>query len=340
MSEGGSVEQKPLMAENTFSVLVEEAADGSVGSAVDLLAHASKLSKGKIKEAMQKGAVWREERLVRKSKPVSEPSSDEPEAANAGLYGHGRRGKPRRLRRATAALKSGDKLLMYYNAQVLSARCPEAKLIADQGAYSVWDKPAGMLCQGSKWGDHLTLNRWVETRLEPRRPVFVVHRLDRMASGLVVLAHTKQAAAALSAQFAHRQVSKSYECIVHGVVQGTIPIVLEEPLYGKWALTRIESINSGSQGSLTLDTIGNGVELTPLPKNQFTKLLVSIETGRKHQIRRHLADYGFPIAGDRQYATDSGSPKTPGGALLDLQLRAIQLAFSDPEKGGRVEWKI
>ncbi|MDA8977698.1 RNA pseudouridine synthase [bacterium] len=340
MSEGMSVEQKQLMAENSFSVLVEEAADGSVGSAVDILAHVSKLSKGKIKDAMQKGAVWREERLARSTKSVSAPSNDEPAADNAGLYGHGRRGKPRRLRRATAALNSGDKLLMYYNARVLAASCPEAKLIADQGAYSVWDKPAGMLCQGSKWGDHLTLNRWVETRLEPRRPVFVVHRLDRMASGLVVLAHTKQAAAALSAQFAQRQVSKKYECIVHGVFQEDIPVLLEEPLYGKWALTRIESINSGSDGNLTLDIIGNGAELAPLPKNQFTKLLVSIETGRKHQIRRHLADYGFPIAGDRQYAADAASPKTPDGALLDLQLRAIQLAFSDPKKGGRVEWKI
>jgi len=165
MSEGVSVKQQQLMAKNTFAVLVEEAADGSVGSAVDILAHASKLSKGKIKDAMQKGAVWREERLARSCKLVSEPSDNESGAASAGLYGQGRRGKPRRLRRATAALNSGDRLLMYYNARVLSANCPEAKLIADQGAYSIWDKPAGMLCQGSKRGDHLTLNRWVESRL-------------------------------------------------------------------------------------------------------------------------------------------------------------------------------
>ena len=77
-----SVEQKQLMAENSFSVLVEEAADGSVGSAVDILAHVSKLSKGKIKDAMQKGAVWREERLARSTKSVSAPSNDEPAADN------------------------------------------------------------------------------------------------------------------------------------------------------------------------------------------------------------------------------------------------------------------
>ena len=102
-------------------------------SAVELLSAESGLSKRRVKEAMNKGAVWLS------------------------------RGKTtQRLRRVGRSLQKGDQIHLYYDEAVLAAEPPEPKLIADEGAYSVWYKPYGMLSQGSKWGDHCTVDRWAE----------------------------------------------------------------------------------------------------------------------------------------------------------------------------------
>ena len=141
--------------------------DASV-SAVELLAAESGLSKQQIKQIMHKGAVWRS------------------------------RGKQaQRIRRAKSKLNVGDELSLYLDAKVLAEVPAEPQLLADEGAYSVWYKPYGMRSQGSKWGDHCALYRWVELNLQPQRPAFLVHRLDRAATGLILIAHEKKAAAAL-----------------------------------------------------------------------------------------------------------------------------------------------
>ncbi len=234
----------------------------------------------------------------------------------------------------TAVLGVGDKITLYYNPAVLSASCPDAQLVADEGAFSVWDKPPRMLCQGSRWGDHLTLNRWAEMHLLPQRPAFVVHRLDRMASGLVVIAHTKQAATSLSNQFAQRQVSKTYRCVVLGQLNAELPLVLDDPLYGKPALTRIEK-------AVPAEGFGVACGSNEIGQPMFTELELTIETGRKHQIRRHLADFGYPIAGDRRYGGLCKSTEMAHGtAPVDLQLRAVQLAFKDSRNDSNLIWNL
>src|SRR5690606_8635717 len=112
--------------------------------------------KGRIKDAMNKGAVW-----------------------------HKRGSKTRRLRRATQILSAGDELALYYNPDVLALVPPAPVLLADESQYSVWIKPAGLLAQGSQEGDHCALLRLAELALG--RPVFLVHRLDREAAGLMLI---------------------------------------------------------------------------------------------------------------------------------------------------------
>ena len=130
-----------------------------VGS-VDLLHQASGLPKQRIKWAMTQGAVW----LTR-----------------------GR--NTQRLRRAKRTLQAGDEIHLYYNADILAEVPPPPMLIADVGDYSVWNKPYGLRSQGSKWGDHCTVARWAERHLKPERSAFTVHRLDRAANGLILVAH-------------------------------------------------------------------------------------------------------------------------------------------------------
>ena len=244
-------------------------------SAVDLLTHATGLSKQRIKTAMQKGAVW----LTHKD-------------------------HTRRLRRVKQTLHPNDTLHLYYNETILAEIPPPPHLIADETAYSVWHKPYGLRSQGSKWSDHCTLVRWAEQHLHPERPAFTVHRLDRAATGLMLIAHQKRTAAALSALFRNRAVEKTYHALTHGHVLSSTTTVTD-PIDNKTAISHITGIGYA-------------------PTHNRSLVRVTIETGRKHQIRRHLSTLGFPIIGDLY-----GQP----GDLEDLQLTAVTLAFPCPLTG-------
>ena len=280
-------------------------------SPVDALATASKLSKGVVKDAMAKGAVW----LSRGPVTAADTSRQTPQ-----------RSKAARLRRNKKDLKPGDRVSLYYDPAVLAATVPAAELLADKGTYSLWHKPAGMLCQGSRWGDHTTLLRWAEQHLQPQRSAFIVHRIDRMTSGLVLLAHNKTAARHLSQQFAERGVSKGYRAIVYGQLTLPLPFLIENALDEKHCSTTIMAVNA-------IDTERIGVD------EKCCELEISIATGRKHQIRRHLADLGYPIVGDRLYGKD----KNQGAdqvKRLDLQLRAVALSFADPHTGEQCSYHL
>jgi 23S rRNA-/tRNA-specific pseudouridylate synthase len=250
-------------------------------NAVELLANATGFSKQHIKQVMQKGAVWLEEKKT---------------------------GKPRRLRRAKKVPAVGDELHLYYDKKVLEAIPAPPQLIADEGEYSVWYKPYGLLSQGSKWGDHCTVQRWVEQNLQPQRSAFVVHRLDRAATGLIIIAHKKGIATELSAQFAQREMEKRYQVIVHGQFpEGSWPKKIDSDIDGRDARSHAKLLKYDAEKNRSL-------------------LEVRIDTGRKHQIRKHLLSIGFPVVGDRLYGEEDSQEK----GEEDLQLTACRLTFVCP----------
>lgn len=259
------------MTAQTFLIPV----DATGQRAIDLLAAQTGLPKQRLKDALNKGAVWL------------------------------KRGKAElRLRRATKELLAGDRLALYYDAELLQREPPQPTLIADERDYSVWYKPAGMLAQGTQFGDHCALLRWSETAFTPPRTAFLVHRLDREAEGLMVIAHSPKAARALSAlwQQGDRQLQKIYTVTVAGIA-GEVGsrFHVDAPLDGKESLTEFEVV---------------GID----PEQERTQLRVNLITGRKHQIRRHLAGIGHPVIGDYRYGR--------GGE--QLQLRASELIFRCP----------
>jgi len=257
--------------------------------ALELLADATKFSKQRIKQIAQKGAVW-----------VMLKGSSE---------------KAQRLRRVKKILEPGDTLHLYYDETVLAEQPPPPELIADEGAYSIWCKPYGLRSQGSKWGDHCTISRWVETHLQPQRPAFIVHRLDRAATGLMIIAHKKSTASQFSRLFEQRAIEKRYRVLVHGCFPKTPA-----------SYTMTQSIDGRAACSHAL--------LLKYDEVLDRSLLdVSIESGRKHQIRRHLAEEGFPVVGDRLHG--NADDAVQGGK--NLQLTASFLAFRYPvnKTGGK-----
>jgi len=248
----------------------------------------SKLSKNKLKLAMKYGAVW--------------------------LTSENR--KTVRVRKAKKLLNIGDKLSIYYDEEILFSDIKPAKLITDEGDYSIWNKPKGMFSQGTKWGDHNSIARWVELfGFEnydiTTKPTFIVHRLDRATSGLIVVSHSKKATQLLTKIFENRMVDKKYQAVVNGEFPlADIPRTINEKIDGRIALTQI------------LSTKFNQI------KKEST-LIVKIKTGRKHQIRKHLASIEFPIIGDRLYGNKTELIKMEY-QQPDLMLTSFYLSFICP----------
>jgi tRNA pseudouridine32 synthase/23S rRNA pseudouridine746 synthase len=246
--------------------------------ACHFLALQTGLPKARIKDALNKGACW----LSRK--------------------GQGRF----RLRKATFLLRKDDVLELHYDPTVLSWVPPSASCLEDHRHYSLWFKPANLLTQGTDFGDHGSLLRQAETFFNPRREAFPVHRLDREASGLVLVAHSRQAAGRLSQLFQNRQIIKRYRVEVLGVPDKKVDAI-SIPLDGKKALTRYRVVSNH-------------------PETGTADLLIEIEPGRRHQIRRHLAAIGHPVMGDPRY----GSGNKDG---RPMRLVACELQWPCPYTG-------
>ena len=245
--------------------------------ASEFLAAFTPLSKNRIKDAMSKGAVW-----LKKTKR-----------------------RQRRIRRASTALKPGDVVSIYYDGALLAAIPQPPQLISDQNRFSVWLKPAGLLSQGTKFGDHCSMLRQVEQVYRPRRKVYLVHRLDWEVSGLMLLAHDKSSAAKLSYLFKKQHIIKRYAAQVRGNPAKTVPGgAIAFDLDGKPAMTEFSVARYE-------------------PATDISTVHIVMGSGRKHQIRRHFEMIGHPVMGDPRYG--KGNKNSAG-----LQLVATGLEFNNP----------
>lgn len=240
-----------------------------------LLGQATGLSKGRIKDAMAKGACW-----VRRS------------------------GKKKRLRarRATSPAFVGDEVEFFYDRRLLATSAPEGRLLEDLRAYSVWFKPAMLLSQGTDYGDHCSLLRQVELwGRATKREAFLLHRLDREAEGLMLFAHNSRTSGKFGQLFQQGEIDKYYRVRVYGDAKSLLGSEgeISTPLDGRPALSRYRLVQTGD------DVASQG------PDGPVSTLDVKIVTGRTHQIRRHLASKGLPVIGDGKY----GGRPAPGAKL-------------------------
>jgi 23S rRNA pseudouridine1911/1915/1917 synthase len=214
------------------------------------------------------------------------------------------------------------------DAVVLAARSGppfprELDLVHEDPSLLVIGKPAGLLTIATDRERERTVHRllWDYLAAKRERP-FVVHRLDRETSGLLVFAKSEPVKRALQAQFEARSVERVYVALVDGHPpreQGT----LESRLVQDRAL-RVRARTSG-RVAITHYRV---LERRP----DGARLELTLGTGRRHQIRVQLADARCPIVGD----TAHGGPRGRFGRLC---LHATRLAFTHPGSGERVAFE-
>lgn len=183
-------------------------------------------------------------------------------------------------------------------------------------------KEAGLLSVGTEEEKELTAYRQLSDyvkRTDPRQRIYVLHRLDRDTSGVMMFARSERVQKFMQEHWKDVVTERVYTALVEGQVrksEGVVESWLKEnaamkmyassvPGDGQHAVTRYRWLRSG---------------------NGFSLLEIRLETGRKNQIRVHMQDIGHPIVGDKKY----GAKTKPIGRL---GLHASVLAFKHPTSG-------
>ena len=183
-------------------------------------------------------------------------------------------------------------------------------------------KPAGVLSTGEPGG----LPDLVRSALgDAAASIRTVHRLDRAAAGVMLLARTRHAASDLGRQVMERRFEKEYLAVLHGTpsaAAGTLTDLLARDKAARKTCVVSEAGAGGREAVLDYRVLGE--------KDGLTLVRIALHTGRTHQIRAQFASRGLPLAGDRKY----GAPETDG---CDLALWSCRLAFDHPKTGERID---
>ena len=133
---------------------------------------------------------------------------------------------------------------------------------------------------------------------DPKADVRTVHRLDRVVSGVMVLARNAKAASELSRQVREDIFRKEYMAVVHGVpdqAEGTLQDLLYRDKARKMTMVATEMAKGVQEAVLDYQTLASRAEMS--------RVRIQLHTGRTHQIRVQFASRGMPLVGERKYST-------------------------------------
>lgn len=160
---------------------------------------------------------------------------------------------------------------------------------------------------------------------DPRADIRTVHRLDRVVSGVMVLARNAKAASELSRQIREDAFEKEYLAMVHGHPQadgGTLTDLLYRDKARKMTMVATEPAKGVQEAILDYRVLAKTKALS--------KVRIKLRTGRTHQIRVQFASRGMPLLGERKYSTMEDP--------CEIALWSHRIAFTHPGTGKRVEF--
>ena len=219
-------------------------------------------------------------------------------------------------------LKVGDKVEILWDRIIPQKHPRELKIIFEDDNLIVINKPAGLLTVATDKEKRKTAYSMLSTYVKDENPdnkIFIVHRIDRETSGLLLFARNETVKRQIQETWETTISQRTYVGVVEGDLQpgeGTISSWLKEtkafrsyssqiPDQGVHAVTHYKKLRSN---------------------NTFSLVQLNLETGRKHQIRVHMQDINHPIVGDKKY----GSKQSP---IRRMGLHARVLAFTHPVTG-------
>lgn len=231
-------------------------------------------------------------------------------------------------------VRAGDQVLAPLPEDAATAMTPEpipVNVLYEDAWLAVVEKPAGMVVhpagrhQSGTLANALAHHFNVVGAADPPVRPGMAHRLDRAASGLMVIARTQEALSRLTVEFQQKRVRKRYLALVHGIVEAEggdweAPIGSDPETTPRWG------VREGGRPAHTRFRV-----LRRLPA--YTLLELEPVTGRTNQLRLHCAHFGRPIAGDALF----GRGPEPG--LDRLFLHAFALAFNHPGTGEWMEFE-
>jgi RluA family pseudouridine synthase len=228
---------------------------------------------------------------------------------------------------ASSAVRIADRIAAR---EALTPALPYDILYEDADVIAI-DKPWGVITSSGPKDKRPTVIGTLRAhfrQIDPRIEVGLVHRLDADASGVIIFSKNDPTFRALKAQFKDKSAGRVYAALVIGTPRppsGTVESRLHELPDGR--VVSIRNKNKGEEAVTHYETIET--------KNGISLVEVTLETGRKHQIRVHLSERGTPIVGDPMYSVAVDPRIAPR-----LMLVAKYLELEHPRTGKRMAIEV
>ncbi|MDH5656191.1 MAG: RNA pseudouridine synthase [Spirochaetia bacterium] len=206
-------------------------------------------------------------------------------------------------------------------------RLPQGvKLIHEDRNLIIVDKPPGLLTvstQKEKFKTVYSILSDTVKRTNPRNKIFIIHRLDKDTSGILIFAKSEKMKKAMQNQW--ETCEKEYLALIEGCPEKTEDTIVSYLAENK--MKRVYSTKDSSSGKLS-KTFYRVIK----KKKKMSLVKVKLLTGRKHQIRVHFADLGHPVLGDQKYGKGKESS-------VRLALHAYSISFFHPVEKKDFEYK-